>query len=50
MLFVVMLLKMCADQGDELQLYVHMPGTEGADEGGPEYRVCELWMQGMCLQ
>lgn len=45
-----MLLKMRTDEGDELQLDVHMPGTKGADEGGSEYRVCELWMQRMCFE
>ena len=34
---IVVLSKMRANEGDELQLDVYMSGTEGADEGGSGY-------------
>jgi hypothetical protein len=47
---VAVLPAMRPDEGDELQLDVHMPCSQGADEGGSGGGVCELWVQRMCVE
>lgn len=39
-----MLLEVRSNEGDELQLDVYMPGSQGSDEGGPGGGVRELWV------
>ncbi|KFY43049.1 hypothetical protein V494_02123 [Pseudogymnoascus sp. VKM F-4513 (FW-928)] len=46
---VTLLLEVHTDQGDELQLDVHMPRAEGESKGGPGGGVRELWVQGVCI-
>lgn len=46
---IVVLPTMRANERDELQLDLYMPSTESADEGGPGYRVRELWVQRLCI-
>lgn len=50
MYFVVMLSALRANERDELQLNLHMPGTESPDEGGSGDRVRKLWMQRVRFQ
>jgi hypothetical protein len=49
-IIIVMLSEMCANEGDEFQLYMHMSGSKSANQGGPSHRVCELWLQGLCVK
>jgi hypothetical protein len=42
-----MLFEMCADEGDELQLDVHMPRSQSTDKGGSGCGMRQLWMQRM---
>jgi hypothetical protein len=41
---LVVLSTMYSDQGDELQLYLHLSSAESAAQGGSECGVCQLWM------
>lgn len=50
MCFVVMLSALRANERDELQLDLHMPGTESPDERGSGDRVRKLWMQRVRFQ
>lgn len=44
-----LLLKMRTDEGDELQLDLHLSSAKGTAEGGPRHSVRQLWVQGMRL-
>lgn len=46
---VALLPEMCADEGDELQLDVYLPGPQGPAEGGPGHPVRQLRVQGLCV-
>jgi bud site selection protein 31 len=47
---IALLLAMRTDQGDELQLDLHLPRTQGATERGPRRTVRELWLPWMRLK
>jgi hypothetical protein len=47
---IVVLSEMRADEGDQLQLDVHMSGPESTDEGGSGSGMRQLWVQRMCLE
>jgi len=47
---LVMLPKVRANEGNELQLNMYMSGPQSTNEGGSGGRVCELWMQRLCIE
>lgn len=44
---LVVLSEVCADEGDELQLDLHLPRSESGYEGECRHSVCQLWLQRM---
>lgn len=44
---LALLSQMCTDEGDQLQLDMHLPRSQSAAERGSRYPMCQLWLQRM---